>query len=408
MTTASHIPPDSGSKAVAPLLGPLAMGLLGLAFFGLVSAVAWNLAVPSPDQTTPPTLLDFQVFHIAGQLAWQGDLATAYHSDRFWPYTRALTHSPDRMFWPYPPHFNMVAALLALMPLWLSYVVFTGGSLLGYALALRRLAGAQYGLVLALLLPAIMINIRIGQNSLLIGALAAWFASLALTGRTLAGVPLGLLTVKPQFLPGIGLYLLLRGQWRIIIAGGLVAMLALGTATLLLGVGVWRDWLNVTGEIGGFLFEGVYQYHRMTSLFAVLFVLSGDPHLAMAVQIGFAAVLALGLLVASRRGWPPRQLLAAAIMASMLMSPYGYDYDLPVIGAAIALLVPDLVLRGQHIWLWLLPLSWLTCLAGVITNLAFPAPPLPAVAFGPVLLLCAALLASARHSSAMLVPSTGA
>lgn len=62
-----------------------------------------------------------------------------------------------------------------------------------------------------------------GQNAFFFGALVAWWASLTLAGRTLAGVPLGLLTVKPQFLPGIGLY----------------------------------------------------QYHRMTSLYAALFVLTG-------------------------------------------------------------------------------------------------------------------------------------
>ncbi|OYX76276.1 MAG: hypothetical protein B7Y82_13785 [Sphingomonadales bacterium 32-65-25] len=385
----------------APLLSPLALLALCLAFAGQVLLIAMQLAGPPP--AGPRQLLDFQVFHIAGQLAWAGDLGTAYDPVQFWAHTKSLTGSGDRMLWPYPPHFNLVTAPLALLPLWLSYVVFVGGSLLFYGMALRRLAGGQHALVLAMLFPAILICIRIGQNAFLIGGLVAWFASLALAGRTLAGVPLGLLTVKPQFLPGIGLYLLLRGQWRIIFAGGLVAVLALALATLLLGSGVWLDFSHVMGELGKYLSRGLYPYHRMTSLYAALFMLTGDSGLALAGQIGFAVLLAAGLLLAARRAWPPRHLLAAAVMSSTLMSPYGYDYDLPVLGAAIALLAPDLV-AGRRVWP-LLPLAWLACLAGAIINYAYAAAPRPAVTILPLLLLCAAMLVQARRQQTSVEPS---
>lgn len=396
MTGSRPISPAPAAQASAPLLGPLVLFTLVLAFVGQILLIALQLAVPSLAPAGPPQLLDFQVFHIAGQLAWAGDLAAAYDPVQFWAHTRALTGSPDRMLWPYPPHFNLVTAPLALLPLWLSYVLFTGGSLLCYVLALRRLAGGQHALVLAMLFPAIIICIRIGQNAFFIGALMAWWASLALAGRTLAGVPLGLLTVKPQFLPGIGIYLLLRGQWRIIAVGGLVAALALALATLLLGTGVWLDFVHVMGELSRYLSRGLYQYHRMTSLYAALFVLTGDARLALAGQIGLAALLAVGLLLASRRGWPARHLLAAAVMASTLMSPYGYDYDLPVMGAGIALLAPDIAAWGRRPWPWLLPLSWLACSAGIIIRV----PPRPALAIVPVLLLCASLLALARRPPA--------
>ena len=380
----------------ALVIGRLGTGLMVLAFVALLGTVTGYLAWPAQKMSGPKALIDFQVFHMAGELAGRGDLATAYHSDRFWAYTRAVTRNPARMFWPYPPHFNLVTAMLALMPLWLSYLVFTGTSLAGYCLALRRLAGPQFGLVLAMLFPAILICAFIGQNAFLIGGLVAWLALLTLAGRTLAGVPLGLLTVKPQFLPGIGLYLLLRGQWRIIIMGGLVAALALGAATLVFGIRIWPDFFNVMGEVGHYLFAGFYQYHRMTSLYAALFMLTGKPQLAMTAQVVFAALLAAGLLWASRRDWPPRHLLAAAIMASTLMSPYGYDYDLPILGAAIALLLPDLVERDRRIWLGLIPLAWLASTLGLLIGMVHRAP-LPAVQFVPVLLLCVALLVLAHE-----------
>lgn len=380
-----------------PLLGPLVLLVLLLAFAGQILLIALQLAAPRMAADGPPELLDFQVFHMAGQLAWAGDLATAYDPPRFWAHTKALTGSPDRMLWPYPPHFNLVMAPLALLPLWLSYVVFTGGSLLAYGLALRRLAGGQHTLVLAMLFPAIVICIRIGQNAFLIAALVALFCNLVLAGRAWAGVPLGLLTVKPQFLPGIGVYLLLRRQWRIIAVGAMVAVGALALATLLLGIAMWHGFFHAMGELGQYLSRGLYQYHRMTSLFAALFVLTGDGTLAMAGQIGLAVMLAGGLWLASRRGWPDRHVLAAGVMASTLMSPYGYDYDLPVMGAAIALLAPELAAAGwRHMGL-LLPLAWLAGSTGVIINVAWSTAPRPALAVVPLLLLCGSMLLLARR-----------
>ena len=384
----------------APLIGTLGTGLIILTFVLLMAWISLYLFWPAQSLTGSKALLDFQVFHIAGQLAWQGDLATAYHSDRFVAHTRALTGNPTVMFWPYPPHFNLFTALLALLPLWISYLLFTAGCLLLYIYQMRRLAGVHYGTVLAMLFPAMLICISIGQNSLLIGGLVGWLASLSLAGRSLAGLPLGLLTVKPQFMGGIGLYLLLRAQWQAILVGALVAVLALVLATLAFGIGVWPDFFNVTREVGGFLFDGVYQYHRMTSLYAALFVFTGNPQLAMAAQVGVALVLAAGLLLASRRGWPPRHLLAAAIMSGTLMSPYGYDYDLPVIGAAIALLVPDLANRDRRIWLGLMLFAWLACLTGRFVKQVHAEPPLPALQFAPVLMLCATLLVLVRRHPA--------
>lgn len=383
-----------------PLLGPLVLLVLALAFAGQILLIALQLAAPPIAADGPPQLLDFQVFHMAGQLAWAGDLATAYDPPSFWAHTKALTGSPDRMLWPYPPHFNLVTAPLALLPLWFSYVVFTGGTLLAYGLALRRLADGQHTLVLAMLFPAIVICIRIGQNAFLIAALVAFFCNLVLAGRAWAGVPLGLLTVKPQFLPGIGVYLLLRGQWRIIAVGAMVALVAMALATLLFGTAVWLDFAHAMGKLSAYLAQGLYQYYRMTSLFALLFAWCGDAQLALGGQIGFALLLVAGLLLAARRGWPPRHVLAVAVMASVLMSPYGYDYDLPVLGAAIALLAPDLAQRGQRSWPLVLPLAWLACGTGFLIKKFDSALPHPAPAVLPLVALCVVLLLLARRRPA--------
>jgi branched-subunit amino acid ABC-type transport system permease component len=102
--------------------------------------------------------------------------------------------------------------------------------------------------------------------------------------------------------------------------------------------------------------------------FVLIFKASGVFNFAQGAMVLFAA-----LAMARFSEWVPGWLgiedkflgnlmafvLAAAIMSSTLMSPYGYDYDLPVVGAAIALLMPDLVLQDRRSWLGLLLLAWL-------------------------------------------------
>jgi hypothetical protein len=53
--------------------------------------------------------------------------------------------------------------------------------------------------------------------------------------------------------------------------------------------------------------------------------------------------------LASRRGLGIRQSLGLAAVASLLISPYAYDYDLPIYGIGLALLLPDLERLGSKV-----------------------------------------------------------
>lgn len=383
---------EAGAPAAGPLLSGRVQAALLLAFAGQILLAALKLAHVGLDPGAPLHFIDFEVFHAAGRLALEGRLDIAYDPERFWAHTRALSGSADRMQWPYPPHFNLVAAALALLPLVPSYTLFMLGSLAFYTLMLRRVAAGQQALVLMLLFPAIIICLKIGQNDFLIGGLAAWLVAELLAGRPAgrAGVALGLLSFKPQFAAGLGLYLLQRRHWRSIALGALVALALLAAATLWLGSDVWPQFLHSGAEVSRLFSAGLYKYHRMYSLYAALFAATGNAGLALAGQIGFDALLLAALLWCRR--WPPRQHLAAAAMVTALFSPYAYDYDLPILGVAIALLAPAIAARGRRQLLWLVPLAWLACLTGVFVEAWWPQRPLPSLMLLPLLALCAALL----------------
>jgi hypothetical protein len=112
-----------------------------------------------------------------------------------------------------------------------------------------------------------------------------------------------------------------------------------------LGPSIWSAFLGAVAEARGFLEQGLYPLFRMISAYAVVRTLGASAPMAMAVQAGVALV-ALGLVaLAIRRRMPGRQVIGLTVLASLLVSPYAYDYDLPMLGVGLALLAPDLLAR---------------------------------------------------------------
>ena len=253
--------------------------------------------------------------------------------------------------------------------MWLGNLVLGVAGITLFMAGVSRLAGPQLPLVLVAVMPALITCLRTGQNSVLMAGLIAWLAHWALAGRWLAGLPLALITMKPHFLPGIGLWLLGRRAWRILLTGGLITLALMALATLIWSASAWLAFLDGVGQAGGFLREGRYPLHRMTTLYATLFRAGVAPGVALALH-GLVAALWFGwLLWSARAGWPARQQLALALFFTLFLTPYGYDYDAAVAGVAFALVAADARARGSANELVLLCLLlWVAGLSGVVAT----------------------------------------
>lgn len=307
-----------------------------------------------------PRLTDFDVIHLAGRLAWEGRLGEAYAAEAFAPLQERLGGGGSFMPWTYPPPFDLLAAVLALMPVWLAYAAFTLPTFGAFLLVLRRLSGGRFPLALLAVLPVVYITIRCGQNGFLSAALIGSFALLALRGSRWAGLPLGLMVVKPHLALGLGLYLLLSRRWGWALQAAAVAALACLLSLLAFGPGAWAAFLGALRESKAFLESGTYPLYRMSSLYAGLRSLGLDPGVALAGQLmGCAGGMGM-IAVAVLRRWRADRALAAAILGSLTVSPYLYDYDLAVLGIALALIAPDLVAHWpRRTALALLTLGWI-------------------------------------------------
>jgi hypothetical protein len=296
-------------------------------------------------RTGPHELFDFEGFYLAGQLVWRGAIEQAYHLVTLWQLQQSVYNTTSAQPWTYPPQFDLVVALFALVPPGLAYSIFIIGTLAAYLATLRRLAAENFVPVLILLAPVIVITIRVGQNGFLTGTLIGLTCLGLQAGRSWAGLPLGLMVIKPHLAVAFAVYTLVNRRWGTALVAAATVAATSALATVLLGPAVWVAFLDGVKEARIFLEHGLYPLFRMVSIYAVVRSLGFTALVASTAQI-LIAILALGTVVLASRQFSPRQALGVTAIATLLISPYAYDYDLLILGIGLGLLLPDLVSLG--------------------------------------------------------------
>jgi hypothetical protein len=242
--------------------------------------------------------------------------------------------------WGYPLFTLPAFWPLAQLPYFWALTVWTAGLFAVFAaivLAEVEPARRTQALLLLALTPACLINTIGGQNGFLSAALFLGGVLNIDRRPILSGVLIGLLTFKPHLGMVLPFALVALGAWRVIASAAVTALVLFGVATAMFGVDAWRDYFAAVGPYQTELlrqFEGFYT----TMMVSVL---------ASARQLGLPYPLALGLQVIVSVGaialacWAVRRiadpcarafLLAAA---TLLATPYAFNYDMTAIGAAL-------------------------------------------------------------------------
>ena len=219
-------------------------------------------------------------------------------------------------------------------------------------------------LLLALAFPAVLINVGHGQNGFLTAALLAG-ALIALDRRPLlAGILFGLLVYKPQYGLLLPIVLAASGRWKCFAAAAATVALMTVATTLVFGAAVWHAFLASTEFTRSVVLEqGNTGWYKIQSVFAWARMWGAPVPLAYALQ--GATIVTLGAALAwlwrSTASYPLKA--AALCLATILATPYSFDYDMMVLAPAIAWLAVDGLERGFGPWektalaaLWLAPL----------------------------------------------------
>lgn len=314
------------------------------------------------------SLVDFHTFYIAGLAFWAGDLNQAYQLQSFLKLQEVLMGSKSFMPWTYPPPFDLLCAALAVFPIWLAYALFIGTSFWLYVKALSLLTDRYSTFVLYVMAPSIFIAIRCGQNGFLTASLIGLSAYYLVQRRNAAGWFLGVLAIKPHLMSGLLLTSVLFRRGRMLVGVSVWILLLALICTWVLGAEVWAAFAQGAKEALYYLGKGYYPLYRMVSVYATLRTAGLPAEWAFLGQSVVGALAIVSVLYLWIRGYGIRVIAALALIAGFFVSPYLYDYDLPILGISFALLGGGFLrsLSAGSLGLTV-ALAWLSAGSGMLT-----------------------------------------
>ncbi len=317
--------------------------------------------------TPERSMRGFSNLWAAGLQATKGDLSPLFDPTA-WKARLIELYGPSfsaEHVWGYPPTMLLIAAPFSLLPVSVSFVLWTVLGPLALFAVLRR-AGVPLGASIAVMAsPAMLENALAGQTgafaaALLFGALTVWR-----THPGQAGAMLGLLSAKPQIGLLTPVCLAGRGGWRAFAAAAIASLLLAALAGLAFG---WEAWWRFATETSGFMSAKLavpwqaapWQVNFSSPLFAMI-ALGATPGLAWTVQgiVSIGAVVACWM--AARKGGDPFLLAGFAAALEMLASPYSHNYDMTILACGVVAIILASA-RGKPLEGWekgVLGLAWI-------------------------------------------------
>lgn len=341
------------------------MGLLGAGVTLMLSAILIAGAMAEISGTGLISVsVDFYVFWAAAKLALQGLPLDAFDVARIAEVAQ-VTHD-DWMPWAYPPGFLLLVAPFGLLPFAPAWAAFNAAGIAALLLALRPFAAGRLQVLLAAgLAPAMLPCLLVGQTTLLwlaglIGALAA----LRARRPVLAGILIGLLTLKPQLGLLIPFALIAAGHWRTVFAAAVTTLLLAAGPTVLFGAAYWPEMLAMMEQHGDTVRGAIAGLTLMISPYSALAALGIPEPAALALQWVLTAGCALSVALAWRSPSADFDTRAAVLLTAIpLASPYLWHYEsaflapaaLFMLRAGILTLRPAGAVLGLAMWLGLGP-----------------------------------------------------
>jgi arabinofuranan 3-O-arabinosyltransferase len=288
---------------------------------------------------------DFLNFWMYGRAAFEPHPERYYDLGTYWAATNAITGPgyPPQL-WSYPPTVMLLAAPFGLLPYMTALALWTAIGIAAFILALRLWTKDPRYLVPLLLAPPAIFGMVSGQFAFL--ATAAMLAVLRWreTRPHLAGVILGLLTLKPQLGVFFPILLLATRSWKMILAAAVTAVALAALTSLIWGTDVWLAYFS-QGIANQTLVltdpKNLSELHMATPFINARS--AGLPIGAAGAIQAVASLLAVGLVWTTFSRRPPADdLRANAIFLACVAfgTPYMMSYDTLPLVVAMLLLMP--------------------------------------------------------------------
>jgi hypothetical protein len=269
--------------------------------------------------------------------------------------------------WLNAPTFLLVLLPLGLVPYLPALGLFSAATVSLWAALVRQMFADPRIWVVAAAFPAGLLNFANGQSGFLTAGLAG-FALLVLDRRpVLAGVPIGLLAIKPHLAVLFPLALLAARRWQTLFAAAATSVAFTLASVAVLGWATIPAFLHGLATVSGLFDTHRLHLFQMPSIYVSALSFGLTPLVGMVLHTTVALGAAACVWAAWRAETAPSEAKFATLSAaSMLISPYIFFYDLTWTGLAIAWLVKLGLREGfRHGERELLAIAWI-CSAWVL------------------------------------------
>jgi hypothetical protein len=295
--------------------------------------------------------------YVGGYL-WNSDRSKLYD----WSYSKIIQHDesivgfnwePSGIFpMVYPPFHYQFASLSSGLEYRSFVVTWTFAGAIALSLAafvflfgfrdLRSHSGGWF--FVAILFTPLLVSINGGQKSaILLAILTLTFILLHRERPLTAGLVFGLIAFKPYLAIPIGIVMLCKKQYRFV-AGSLVTLFTLMGISWLASPESWFDYIRACFGMSHFISTSGYQLNQSHSLWGAMQLLLGDRAPALAMPLAVVAAIGVLTLLGRIMSGPIKLSssrfafqFAACVIATVLISPHFYTYDLTILLLPLAI-----------------------------------------------------------------------
>lgn len=339
------LPPGLGRDDRALLRDFVVLGsaLFAVTFIAYAWTIDWRGAIPR-DGTTLAVGRDFLNFWMYGRAAVAADPGRFYDLAAYHQAIRDLLGMElSGQNWSYPPSVMWLAAPFGQLNYLDALACWTLTGLAVFAAVGRRHVADWRILIPVALSPAALFCLISGQSAFLTTAMMIAIFALLDRKPVVAGVLIGLLTIKPQLGILFPFLLIASHRWRVFFAAAVTTLALIGATAMTFGPQIWIDFVSKGLPVQGLVLSDPDRI--ATPFYPTVFMnlrgLDLPYAAAMSVQAIFSA-FAIGAVIWAfrfRKDADPPLLLALYLACSVAVSPYLLAYDLlPLTLAAVALL----------------------------------------------------------------------
>jgi hypothetical protein len=287
---------------------------------------------------------DFSNFWMGGRLALTGHVSDIYDLKAYMMAMHGhFSSAQPFMNFSYPPHTLVLLAPLGALPFGVALPLWLTLSVIGL-LSLAPLTGTKWTTEARLILiaaPAVLFMLAIGQATALLAVLFIVGLRWIDQKPILAGVLLGVLSIKPHLCALLPFVLIARRAWTTIAAGVVTVATLVAISLIAFGLEPWTAYIaktlpyqaRVIAEPFGFVWS------IMVSPYAWFVKLGASAQVAMTLH----GLIALPIAVYAMRAYfftlnhDPALGVFVLALATICVIPYGLSYDLVLPIAALAL-----------------------------------------------------------------------